>query len=107
MQRIAGRVAALPDGTNRLPVTLRNLRELAARAHRYRARVLLRTDHPVWKAIVDGCVIHLRRGLIEPGAPRHGTWVGRAHVAGDDRALVARDDQDVGVIGRDPHLVVI
>jgi len=32
---------------------------------------------------------------------------GGARVAGDDRALVARDDQDVRVLGRDPDLMVI
>ncbi len=107
MQRIAGRIPALAGGADRLPVALRDLRELAARAHRHRAAVLLRADHPVREAVVDRCVVDLRRGLIEPRAPGHRARIGGTRVAGDDRALVARDDQDVRVLGRDPHLVVI
>src|SRR5204863_7650670 len=33
--------------------------------------------------------------------------IGGARVAGDDRALVAGDDQDVWIVGRDPDLVVV
>src|SRR5207247_6869141 len=100
MQRVAHRVAALPGGTDRLPVAFRDLRELAARAHRHRARVLLRADDPVREAIVDRCVINLRGGLIEPGAPGHVARIGGARVAGDARALVAGDDQAVRIVGR-------
>src|SRR6267143_1337710 len=107
MQGIAGRVSALAGGADRLPVALRDLRELAARAHRHRTRVLLRADDPVGKAIVDRRVVDLRCGLIEPRAPGHIARIGGARVAGDDRALVARDDQNLGLVWRNPHLVVI
>ena len=66
MEWIAGRIAALAGGADRLPVALRDLRELAARTHRHRARILLRADDPVRKAIIDGSVVDLGGGLIEP-----------------------------------------
>ena len=53
------------------------------------------------KCVVGGDVIHLRGGLVVPGAPR------LAAVDGDDGALIAGDEDGVGVVGIDPDVLVI
>ena len=104
---VARRVAALSAGADRLPVAHRDLGELAARAHGDGARVLLCAGHPVRQPIVDRAVVDLRRRLVEPRAPRDVARIVGHRVARDDRALVARDDHRVRVVGRDPRLMVV
>ena len=107
MQRIAGCHAAFAARPDRLPVALPDLRELAARSHGHGAAVLLRARDPVWESIVDRDVINLRDGLIQPRAPLHLGNVVFARVGRDDRPLIAREDDDVGVVRRHPYPLVI
>ena len=72
-----------------------------AARHADGAAVLLRAGQPVGKAVVGGDVIELRGRLVVPGAP------GLRAVDGHDRALVAGDGDARGIVGRDPHLVIV
>ena len=85
----------------------RDLRELAARAHRDRTGILLRAGHPIGKPTIDGEVIDLSRRLIEPRCPGDFTRILAAGVASNDRALIAGDDHRVGIAGGDPRLMVV
>src|SRR6185437_11016419 len=46
-------------------------------------------------------VVHLRGGLVVPGAPA------LAAVHGDDCALIAGEDDDAGIVGIDPDVLVV
>ena len=66
-----------------------------------RARILLAAAHAIRERVVGGHVIHRRRGLRVPVAPRR-TAIGR-----DDGALVGDDQDDVRVVRVDPDLLVV
>ena len=104
---IARRVATLAAGADRLPVAHRELGELTARAHRDGARVLLRSRYPVWKTIVDGKMINLRGRLVHPGAPGDVARIVGARIVRDDSTLITGDDHRIGVVRRNPRLMVV
>ena len=90
IERIGRDVAVFFDA-HRLPVAEGDLAVIAAAGDADRAALLLAAVDPIGKPIVGDDVIELRGGLVVPGAPR------LAAVDGDGRALVAGQDDDVGI----------
>ena len=87
VQRVRRDVAVLL-GAHRVPFADGDLPVVAAARHAGGARLLLPAVHPVGEAVVRRDVIELRGRLVVPGAPL------RAAVDGDDRALIAGDEDD-------------
>ena len=96
-----GRDVAVLFGAHRVPLAERDLPVVTAARHTGGARFLLPAVHPVGEAVVGGHVIELRGRLIVPGAP------GLAAVDGDDRPLIAGDQDDARVARIDPHAMVV
>src|SRR5258708_4487451 len=98
---IRGDVAAFAAGVERPPI-MKIQGSIIAAAWRGRGvAILLRGVNPVGKSVVDGDVVKLAGGLVEPGAPCF------AGVAGDDCALVATHNHAQRLIGIDPQSVII
>ena len=100
VQRIGHGVAVLLDA-DRMPLAERDHPVVAAARHAGRAAFLLPATHVIGERVVGIHVIHLRGGLVVPGAP------GLAAVHADDRALVARHRDDVRVIRVDPGALIV
>ena len=88
-------------GADGMPVAESDRAVVAAARDRDRAALLLPAVDPVRKAVVRRDVVELRRRLVVPAAPR------RARVHGDRRALVGREEDDVGVLRVDEDRVVV
>ena len=86
---------------DRMPIVEGDLTIHRAAVDARRARVLLPAAHAIDEGVVRRHVIHRRRRLRIPIAPR------RAAICAHDAALIAHDDQDVGIARIDPHLLVI
>ena len=99
-ERVGRDVAVLFDA-DRVPVAERDLAVVAAAGDAGRAALLLAAVDPVGKLVVGDDVIELGRRLVVPGTP------GLAAVDGDDRALVAGEQDDVGIVGIDPDGVIV
>src|SRR6266446_6037779 len=66
-----------------------------------RAAFLLAAAQPVRKRIVRGDMIHLRRWLVVPTAPRLAT------VDGDDGALIAAQNDHVRITRTNPDVLIV
>src|SRR5437763_7856436 len=84
-----------------MPLAKSNLAVVAATRNASRAALLLATAQAIWKRIVGGDVVHLRRGLVVPTAE------GLAAVDCDNCPLVARDCDDVGIVRIDPKILIV
>src|SRR6185437_9758954 len=65
------------------------------------AALLLPAADPIWECIVGGDVVELRGRLVVPRAPR------LAAVDGNDGALIAGQEHDLGIVGVDPDVLVV
>src|SRR5581483_5001995 len=74
---------------------------VAAAPDASRAALLLAAAHAIGKRVVGGDVVHLRGGLVVPRAPRF------AAVEGDDRSLIAGDENGLGIVGIDPDVLIV
>src|ERR1700746_2038488 len=72
-----------------------------ARENPHGATLLLTGAHAVGEGRRDAHVIELCGRLVEPTAP------GLPRVQGDDRALIADERDDAGVVGVDPEILVV
>src|SRR5690348_2095460 len=100
IEGVGGSVAVLDDA-DRAPVAEGDFAVVAPAEDAHGAAFLLPTAHLVGKIIADGHVVKLRRWLVVPRAP------GLAAVNGDDGALVADQQNDVGIVRADPEVLVI
>src|SRR5262249_46631445 len=100
IQRV-GRHVAILFGADRMPLPKRDLPIVAPACNSYRTALLLAAVDPVWKLIVGADVVKLRRRLVVPGTPAF------TPVDGDDRALIARYENDSGIFGIDPQRMVV
>ncbi len=100
IERIGHDVAIL-FGRHRMPIAKGDLAIVAAAGDANRAALLLSAAQAIGKGIVGVHVIELRRGLVVPGAPR------LPAVDGNDGALVAGQDDRVGIVGIDPDVLVV
>ncbi len=100
IERIGDGVPVLFDTDGR-PLAEGELSVVAAAGDAGRAALLLATANAIGEIVIGVDVIHLRGGLVVPGAP------GFAAVDGDDGALIAHDEDDIGVVGVDPDALVI
>ena len=107
MQRIARGHSALAARTNGLPIAHRDGGKLAARTHGHCPAVLLRSGHPVRRAVIHREVVDLRRRLVQPRAPRHITRIVGGRIARNDRSLIARHDHRVRIVRRHPRALVV
>ena len=82
-----------------MPLAERDLAVVAAARDAHGAALLLASVDVIGELVVGGDVVELGRGLVVPGAP------GGAAVDGDDGALVAREQEHVGLLGVDPEAV--
>ena len=82
MQRIGNDVAVFLRAGG-VPIALRDCAPIAAAAHARRTALLLAAADPIWKPVVGGNVVHLRRRLVVPGTPR------AAVIDRNRRALIA------------------
>ncbi len=87
VQRIRGDVAAFAAGVERPPIMEIQGPIIAAAWRGSGVAILLRAVNPVRKSVVDGDVVKLAGGLVEPGAP------GFAGVAGDRDRSTVRDSR--------------
>ena len=85
----------------RMPIVERDLAVHGAAVDACRPRVLLSAAHAIRKRLVGGDVIHSRRRLRVPVAPRC-TAIGR-----DDTSLIRDNKDDSGIVRIDPDLLVI
>ena len=104
IQGIGRGVARLAAGARRLPVAHGDPGEPPARPDTHGAAVLLRAGHPVRKRVVRRDPVDLRRGLVQPRAPRR---VLAEPLHRDDRALIAAENHAVAVRRIDPELMVV
>ena len=79
----------------------RELAVVAAAGDAGGAALLLAAADAIGEIVIGVDVVHLRGGLVVPGTPRF------AAVDGDDGALIAHDEDDIGVVGVDPDALVI
>src|SRR6185295_7224575 len=100
VQRIRRDVSVFFDA-DRMPFAKGDLAVVASTGDSNRAALLLSAVHAIWKLIVGDDVIELRGWLVIPRAPR------LSAVDGDDRALIARNQNYPGVVGIDPDGVII
>src|SRR5450755_343949 len=84
-----------------MPFAEGDLAVVAAAGNADRAALLLSGAKAIGEGVVGGDVINLRGGLVVPGTP------GLATVHCDDCALVAGDQDDLGIDGIDPDVLVI
>src|SRR4026207_23549 len=84
-----------------MPFAERDHPVVAAARDAGRSALLLPAAHAIRKRIVRVDVIHLRRRLVVPGAPR------LAAVDADDGALVTRHGDDVRVDRTDPCPLIV
>src|SRR5438067_12755036 len=84
-----------------MPLTKGNLAVVAATRNACRAALLLATAQSIWKRIVGGDVVHLRRGLVVPTAE------GLAAVDCDNCSLIARDCDDVRIVRTNPKVLIV
>ena len=89
--------AGFPAG-HREPVPGSDLTQIAAAARAHDAAVLLAPVDPIGESVVHGDFVHLRGGLVVPGAP------GVAAVEADRGALIAAVHNAVGIDGVKPPL---
>ena len=100
VERIGRDVAVLLDA-NRMPFAEGDLPVVATTRYARRPALLLSTAHAIGIRVVRAHVIELRGRLVVPRAPR------LAAVHGDDRALVRRVQDDLGIVGVDPQAMVV
>jgi len=100
VQRIGGHVAVLL-GTDGMPLADSDLAVGAAAQDAGRSALLLAAVYAVGKGVVGADMVELCRGLVVPRAPR------LAAVDRDDGALIAREEDDVGIVRIDPEAVVV
>src|SRR5216117_2906668 len=100
VQRVWGHVAVLLDAHG-MPLPDGDLAVVAAARDARRSALLLPAVDPVRKTVIGDDVIELGRGLVVPRAP------GRAAVHRHDRALVAGEEDDVGLGRIDPEPMVV
>src|SRR5439155_24276256 len=86
------------DGT---PLPERDLAVVAAAHDPGGSALLLAAVHAVRELVVGADVVELRRRLVVPRAPR------RAPVHRDEGALIAGEQDDVGIVRVDPQTVVV
>src|SRR5205809_1530068 len=100
VQRIGSDIAVLlrADGT---PLPERDLAVVAAAHDAGGSALLLAAVHAVGELVVGADVVELRRRLVVPRAPR------RSPVHRDDGALIAGEQDDVGIVRVDPQTVVV
>jgi len=96
-----GRGIAIFFNAYGMPVMERNFAVHAAAIDARGTGILLAAAQAIRESVVGRHVIHRRRRLRIPIAPR------RAAICADDAALIAHDDQDVGIARIDPHLLII
>src|SRR5947207_7424621 len=84
-----------------MPLPERDLTVVAAAHDTDRAALLLAAVHPVGKTTVGRHVVELRRRLVVPRAPAVAA-VHRHH-----RALITRQQDDLGVVRIDPQTMVV
>src|SRR5229473_7291346 len=100
VQRI-GRYISIFNNTDRMPIAKCNLSIVAATGDADRATLLLSSANPIREGIGDCNVIELRRRLVIPGTPR-GPAVHRYQ-----SSLIADQNNDVGIIGVDPQVLIV
>src|SRR4029077_7205121 len=86
---------------HRMPLAKGDLTVVTAAHDPGRSALLLTAVHPVRVPSIGRDVIELRRRLIVPGAPR------LAPVHGYNRALVPREQDDLGIARIDPKPMVV
>src|SRR5450755_2167343 len=84
-----------------MPFAEGDLAVVAATGNADRAALLLPSAEAVGEGVVGADVINLRGGLVVPGTP------GLPAIHGDDCALVAGDQDDLGIDRIDPDVLVI
>src|SRR5207302_5859468 len=99
VERIRGDVAVLLYG-DRMPLAERDAAVVSTARHARGSTLLLAAAHAIRKRAVGADVVELRRRLVVPGAPA------LTAVDGHDRALIRRNQDDVGVVRVDPDAVV-
>ena len=92
VERVGGYVSVFLHAHG-MPLAVGDLAVVAPAGDAHRAAFLLSAQHVVGKGVVGADVVKLRRGLVVPRAE------GLPAVDGDDRALVARQQDDVGIGG--------
>ena len=96
-----GRGFAILFDADRMPVVEGDLAIHAAAVHAGGAGILLAAAQAIGEGVVGRHMVHGGGGLVVPVAP------GSAAVGGDDAALVAHQENDVGINRVDPALLVI
>ena len=86
---------------DRMPIVERDLAVHRPAVDARRAGVLLSAADAIGERVVRRDVIHRRRRLRVPIAPR------RAAVRRDDAALIGDDEKNVRIVGIDPRLLVV
>jgi len=100
MERV-GRGVAILDDADGVPVALRDFAVVAAGGDADGAALLLAGADLIWESVGDSDVVELSGGLVVPAAP------GLSAVDTDERALVGDEEDDVGVGGVDPQVLVV
>ena len=100
IERVWGDEAVFIDADGK-PVAIRDRAVVAAARHAHRAVLLLAAADAVGKRVVRRHVVELAGRLVVPGAP------GLAAVQRDDRALIGGEQDDVGVVGIDPAVLIV
>ena len=100
VERIGCDVAVF-DHAHGMPLAIGDGAVVAAAGDADGTALLLASANAIGESVADGYVINLRGGLVVPGTP-----AGSA-VDGDDRTLVADDENDVGIVGIDPEILVV
>src|ERR1700730_10822570 len=100
VERIDGDVTVL-EHSDRVPLAKGDFAVVAAAHGSGRAALLLRAVNPIGEAIVRGDMVELRGRLVVPGTP------GGAAIDADDRALIGRERNDVGIFRADPDALVV
>src|SRR6476660_8849295 len=84
-----------------MPFAESDLAVVAATRNAGGAALLLAAAQTIGKRVVGVHVIHLRGRLVVPTAP------GLAAIDGDDRALVAAENDHISVVWIDPDVLII
>ena len=96
VERIGCDVAVF-DHAHGMPLAIGDGAVVAATGDADGTAFLLAAANAIGESVADRYVINLRGGLVVPGTPTG------AAVDGDDRTLVADDENDVGIVGIDPE----